>query len=149
MSSSAHSPLTTRLVRTMHLTLRWRFPPFSKEQEEIAARRTSSFLGNRNRRDILHIALNDRPRPRPGCIDSPESRRTPARSIVLFRVAPLLSLHYSTIDRVSLPFKYADRHAFFVLCLGTKVVQYFVSSHLKYASDTNDYLSLYIILDYN
>ena len=139
MSSSAHSPLTTRLVRTMHLTLRWRFPPFSKEQEEIAARRTSSFLGNRNRRDILHIALNDRP----GCILPTYAR------IIAFRVAPLLSLHYSTIDRVSLPFKYADRHAFFVLCLGTKVVQYFVSSHLKYANDTNDYLSLYIILDYN
>ena len=140
MSSSAHIRLTTRLVRTMHLTLRWRFPPFSKEQEEIAARRTSSFLGNRNRRDILHIALNDRQ----GCI-----LPTPARSIVLFRVAPLLSLHYSTIDRVSLPFKYADRHAFFVLCLGAKVVQYFVSSHLKFANDANDNLSLYIILDYN
>ena len=145
MSSSAHIPLTTRLVRTMHLTLRWRFPPFSKEQEEIAARRTSSFLGNRNRRDILHIALNDRDRDAFSRVPT----YAPARSIVLFRVAPLLSLHYSTIDRVSLPFKYADRHAFFVLCLGTKVVQYFVSSHLKYANDTNDYLSLYIILDYN
>ena len=77
MSSSAHIRLTTRLVRTMHLTLRWRFPPFSKEQEEIAARRTSSFLGNRNRRDILHIALNDRP----GCIlPSPLNRAVPRSS---------------------------------------------------------------------